>query len=55
MLGISGQPLLALKRVGAKIWNDEMYNDRYFEISKFILFEFILSFSRNYLNPQNIQ
>ena len=21
-------------RVGVKIWNDEMYNDRYFEISK---------------------
>ena len=21
-------------RVGVKIWNDEMYNDRYFEISE---------------------
>ena len=50
--------------MGVKIWNDEMQNDRYFEISNIktkndelfnnFIFELFLKFFKNYLNTQNI-
>ena len=55
-IGIFGSVNLVCDWVGMKICNDEMQNDRYFEISKLrlLIFEFNFSFFINHLNTQNI-